>query len=226
MWNRSDSVTAPGNVMTDWPDKSGNSHNFSPVNATGPTYIPSDAAFNGLPSLNVDTTAKGIKTVSNVTYGPFTVALCVQVPTQPAAGDIFAHFNGGAVDDAIACPITAGGTSTIVGRVKNSVNTTMTKTDGARWVESSTCKIIVSRFDGTKAGSNIRVNGVTLSESGGLNNDPGLATLTAQLFLFSVNGSTQLMTGKIAELAIYDHPLSTTDLALLETYMKSRYAIP
>ncbi len=218
-WGRSDVATVAAGRVTVLGDKSGNGNTWVPLNTVGPLYSASDAAFNGLPSLQYDALS-ALKSVNNLTYGPFSMFFAVAIPVTLASSFIFDR--GSNPQDSIRAGTTTTN-STVVARAGGIAS----KQSPAGWYSSATCMIISFLFDGTFAGMLLRLNGVTQVQANGTfgTANPGAAVPAAlPAFLFSGGSGAQLL-GKQAEVIIYDNNLSLTNAAKVETYMKQRYGV-
>ena len=223
-WARADMglTLNSSNGVTAWADQSGASHGATSSGATPPTFLAS--SINGAPAISFDPSAGAQYMTTNAfLIGTYTV-LMVSTGQNPASAIGWFWTRG----------TNAGGVAdTLYGTINSTIyctrsGVTSDANNGAGgWGQygASTAKLLQVSMDGTHAGHKLRINGADVTLNGGTAGDPGSGT-TNHPFAIAASAAGVLPSRiKIAEVIVYDHALTPNQLALLEEYLRRRYAL-
>ena len=201
--------------MTTWADQSGNGGaNLVPMGILSATYAASDADYNGKPSI-----ANALKTSANLAYSTFSIFIVGKVTQTPTNDWLYGHQSNYSTSDYDASDATA---STNAWRVKNSAGVFLgTGTKALNWAYTLGRATFTFIYDGTTAGSQMRLNGVAETISG-TNHTP--STTTALWCWLGLNTGNQSNTGTVAEIIIYNRAVTSTERDQIESYLRTRYA--
>lgn len=217
-WFRSDmGITLNGSTVSAWADQSGNGKNLTQGTASNqPTFVSSDSEYNNYGSLSFDG-VNDVLTGASFNYGSFTMFIVGKVTT--AAGNGYYYIRGSGASSDYLWSRTA---DTLYVDRNNASTRNRKDNNNATWGVGSTPKTVTQSFDGTNAGSILRVNGSgqTMTETAA--NDPGTSSVSRTFNLYSDN-ATYFTIGTIAELIIYSAALSANDRSRIEAYLKARY---
>lgn len=210
LWTRSDLVSATGANVDQWTDKSGNGNHLVSSGANRPVLVGSDASFGGRPSLTWDGAATTMHTTGTITLGPSTYFMAV----KSTVGGYLMVFK----DDTTDYWFTSNTFSSFI--LRGATSGTLDLSAG--WGANANARTLVRRFDGTVAGTNIRING---ADQGGARagSDQGTGTTSQTLYVGSNQTPGAFMTGSIAEIIVYGRSLSDPETQQVESYLRSLY---
>lgn len=208
-WYRADLLVTQSGTVSAWGDSSGsgdaNRNSAQPTGAKRPTFTASDATLGNQPSI-VSTAG----TNECLFTGTWSVAM-------PAVGTVFVVGkvpNTRYVCDALTL-------APQYGVFSNASNWSMVQTASAgSGVASAASAVVVCRFDGATSKINVSTN----TPVTGLNVGAGAAT--GVTLLNSAVGSGLTDGGStVAEIAYYSRLLTDAEIALLNNYAGTRYAV-
>lgn len=226
LWFRSDlGITTASGKVSGWTDLTGKQRDLvQGLPSNQPTW--SASTINGQPT--VDFGGGQVLTTGSTSFnlGPYALAM-VCTPQVGTNGMFWTRSSGATIADTLY-----GSTfcSMYVSR--------LTGTDSCRdrgglgattWGQTlpATGALLLVQFDGTANGHTLRVNGQLASDvfTHAGYGDPGTGTVPSK---FTVGGTDSLAlfaSTKVAEIAMFDAPLSPAALASLEEYLRRRYAL-
>jgi hypothetical protein len=173
---------------------------------------------NGLPTIAFDGTNDVL--TAAFALGAYTVVLVTSNQAIGTNGYFWSRSSGGVEAD------------TLFGSTNSTMYVTRAGTTSgwdlsAGWGQWSpvATKVLVATFDGTHTGHKLRINGTEQSLTTTFSGDPGAATTNDT---FAVGGRADAAVASnisVAELAVYDRVLTTSQLAALEEYVRRRYKL-
>lgn len=197
-----------GSIVTTWADKSGNSRNATPGNSgTEPTVHGS--YLNGLNTLNMSTTGKGMNVAYTLSATPYTLYI-VYNTTGSSTGR---RAIQGSVNNWLIGPYS--------GNQKMYGGTGFVGTGPA--VVSGTFVIAGTTNNGSAA--SFYVNGTNYATSPGNVGTPGLICLGGYSGAGVCGAYGEPLSGDIAEILVFPSALGTTDRVNLECYLSSKWGI-
>jgi hypothetical protein len=217
LWLKADAITGvtSGNSFATWTDSSGSG--FSMVQNTGGSQPVWNA--NIVNSKPVVTFSGGTKymSVANFVLGAFTKFFVYRA----TGGMLLEHSpNGGTQAGSYHyTPQSDGFDARGTGGSRSGFNISQSLTD-------NTWRVVTQVMDGTNAGHVAYLNGVSQSRSASsATADPGTSLITDTLFLGARNGASLAFAGDVAEIAIYNAALSTSNRQQVETALGAKYNI-
>lgn len=214
LWYRGDSVTTSGGVVDSLVDLSTSAINATSSGAARPTYVASDVVYNLQPSLSFDGVDDTI-TSGNVAYSNHTIFQVCQ-----SAGQVgyrpFYRRTAAAGNDIDYC---SHRTDAIF--VRNNALTASYKTNATNWGVTASPITLRVEYGGTHATHLLYANGSAVALSTGTAGDPG-ALLTGPIKLMS--DAATFTQGTWVEYICYSRVLTSGESALVEGYLKTRYA--
>lgn len=207
LWLRSDKGITLATGVSAWNDQSGNGNNST--QATGsqqPTYITSDGAANGKPTLSWSGAA------SQVLVGNYTGS-----PAQPYTIIVVGQTSASAQQ---ATFTTATGALQMLGNAGVWAYYDGTVVSSA--VASTSLSVVAGVFNG--ASSALYVNN---SQTAAANGNPGSTVMGTNYYVGAAlsSGASNPLTGKIAEIIVYTVGLTTAQLKVIFQYLGARYKI-
>lgn len=184
--------------------------------ATGakqPTYNASDSQYGGLPSFSFDGVDDLLVSSSSLALGGFTIFAVARFTSNAY---VFNHNQDGS------------NYSYLYGSIADTMAfargaTTLGENLSGNWASSSLVpRTVVVMYDGTQAGTQMRLNGVTQGMSIAASANPGTAIVSAPLSVFSDN-LTAWTGGTLASLIVYARALSVPEIGSVESYLRSTY---
>jgi len=214
----------PGEAVSIWPDASGQGRRavFTPVNGKGeaPTFAAHGMA--GKPAVHF--AGNSALRVDALPLGAYTIAIVFQTTTSGEM--LYEHSDGlhSYLMNKDGCYLSTG----LGGTVSVKRGRLRTEKDAAceTWAAGKP-QVCVQTFDGTDDGLQLYRNGVlqalALTNTGNLKT---LSTVTMPFFIgVHAYFGTQQLQGDIAELLVYDHALSATEMAQLNNALLHKYGI-
>lgn len=205
-------IAESSNLVSQWNDKSGNGNNVTQgTGSAQPTTNVSTS--NGKNVLNFDggdsfDIPSGLFTVAD---GSNTVFVVSRRTSEDASQDLIFNFMTGATNKFLMLYSATGGqidyrsNNTPLGSASNTGNT------------NTDFNIVRGRRSGTTQA--IAVNGGAESTNTNGENISGID----DAFLGSLDGTTQFLTGSIAEVLMYDRSLSTAEITAVENYLTNKW---
>lgn len=216
-WLKADyGVSTSGTSVTQWTDCSPTANNASQTNSSNqPTLVPN--AVNGLPAISFNGTSQYLQLgagFANLTAGPS--AFVVVSPSNSSTGSIFDIGNGSASNNFTLS--TSGSTPTVT-----AYNGSTGSSLSASGVLSTGQYQLLEAFQTGSSSGTLSVNGEQVA-SGSLNN---LTNTTRSMNNIASNysGTSSFLQGNIAEMLIYNQPLTVTEKAEVEAYLIQRYQL-
>ncbi len=211
LWAKSESLAVGTNAT--WVDSSGNGQT---ITCTGSPVGAADAAYGGKTSLTMDGSTTKLATAANMTYGPHTIFIVGKM-TGTSTVYFFNRNDGGTLNDYLY-----GTTGNSSNYTKSAVTSSFNLV--GPWGIGTVPRTLVRSFDGTTAGHNLRINGSTQSRNNVTTGvDPGTATTTTKLGIYGTAAGTSLAAGTIGEVLVYNSALSAGNIALVETYLRTKF---
>ncbi|MBS1954390.1 MAG: chitobiase/beta-hexosaminidase C-terminal domain-containing protein [Cyanobacteria bacterium SZAS-4] len=222
LWLKSDyGVSTSSSKVTQWLDASGSNNTAAQAtSAKQPTFTSN--AINGLPTISFNGTSQYFQCPSGA-FSNFTAGASVFIVTKPtsiASSLRFFDFGQGAGGNnnfgAQEASPAVGGIYVYNGTSGNNV-----LASGALTTSSYQVLEAVHSGAGTAA---VYTNGV-LGAQGTINNIPNVTRTTNYIGADNTLGSLGYYNGGIAEMIIYNAPLSDSDRAEVEGYLFAKYAL-
>ncbi len=218
LWLKSDTgVTTSGSNVTEWDDASGSGNNATQsVTASQPTLT--NNAVNLLPALTFAGTSP-FMTFANSTFADFTNGASIFIVTEPAspitAALRFFDFGTNTNRDNLRMLEAVGGVQldivSTAAVVTSVISTTALNTGSFQLLEA------VHNGNGY---ATVFQNGIQTGQ-GAVNNISNV--VRTGNFLGKANNNTNYFKGQIAEVLIYNRPLSAMERVQVEGYINSRY---
>lgn len=208
LWVRGDMGITIGTGVSAWADQSGNgNHLTQATGAKQPLFVASAA--NGRPGVRFDTSGTQFLATGAITLNqPENVFAALKVITPgPAGGTRDIAWDGIAAGNMVLGSILAAATSISAG--------TSLACGGA--IAAGAYDYIGALYSGVS--SELRVHGAVVGAGAAGANNAGGFTLGA------LGGGTRGLNVEFAEVIIYGRALSTAEKVLVETYLKTRYAL-
>jgi hypothetical protein len=222
-WFKADAITGlvSGAALSVWPDSSGRTNHASQPNASQqPTYV--TAAMNGLPVVRFNAAKSTYLAFNRPVQDDFTI-LCVFQSTQGSgSGNLYYQGAGlvngevgGVVKDFGACLFANGAVCAGTGNPDVAANSSAGYNDGHPHI------LTFKRTMSTGA-VELFMDGSPVGTATG-----GTQPLTSptQLVLGAQQTLIDFLTGDIAEVKIFDSPLSTADRMAEENILKCKYGL-
>ena len=225
-------VTTDGQSVATWQDRSGkNRHAVQAVTSKQPVYKTGANGRNGKPALEFSNAAVSGLIASNVTFNPVTV-LTVMVPSAAQNTTMYSLAGGTAsfsfLREADAGPIRYGSYHVQSGAACYRQFTLSTASINPQngWL------LFTHKSDGTSAGvESVGSNkghflfgfGKNSTRSGNIGGFFTPTSFNATMGIGCDNAGLNSMTGKIAEVILYNSMLSIADQKLLEVYLADKY---
>lgn len=212
-WFKADAITGKndGDTISQWDDSSGNArHATQATGANQPTL--QTAEINSLPVVRFDGTSDTLITSSFAPRASPTGVTMFAVSKLPVAGATFGEI------------ATWGGTNTVDLRYHNALTLASFQAGGGNPVSNQSAgifRVLTGRFTDATNLALLRDNGTPFTAAA---TDAPL-TSSRTLRLGSNGAGGFFMAGDIAEVILFDEPLSDANVTLVETYLASKYAI-
>jgi hypothetical protein len=208
-WDPAAELTTSGSNATALPDQSGNGNYGEPHTAT--TYNATDAEFNSKPTVK-----NQWHTAANITYASFTIFV---VGKCSQANDwLYGHETGYGSTNFNAC---LANNALAAWRCRNAAGTQVASpVKAATWAQSAGPATFEFVYDGTVAGSAMRVKGVAETISGTDHTPSSIASKLTWLGLGPTNASN---TGTLARMLVWNRALTSTECDTVRAQLKSLY---
>jgi len=220
LWLRADlGIVGPSNSITNWKDQSGNGNDmtsaFTPGTGANPTLLTGSANFNGQPAIQFS----GMNWMSSASFSVGTVSVFMVTSGESAGATGYFWTRGSPVTDTLY-----SSTSATMSVVRGGVTSAWDLL--ANWGQfGSKAQSLVKLYDGTNLGQKLRINGVQQSMTNTIANDPGTAAVAGAFTVAADSSGGLPSTINVAEVAIFDHSLLSSELRQLEEYARQRYAL-
>jgi len=191
-----------GDPVATWPDRSGNGNDATASGAKQPTYL-ANSTLADLPVVRFDGTDDGMATPLNISSGGYTV---------------FAVFN---YDDGTSAFRRAvqGSNNWLIGPYNNEI-----RHYAGGWVSTGTgltpTRFYIAEATNDGAGSLFRVDGVNRTTSSGPTGHPGTIHLAGSGLY-----PNEILNGEIAEVLVYDRPLTNRERNRVGMYLQEKYGL-
>lgn len=221
-------VKVNGDLVYQWNDKSGNSrHATQTTSGNRPTWVPPASGINGYGDIAANGTSQFF-TLSNtsawnlVYTGDFTINIIHKV-TSTSGGVLLGRSNG---PGATAKWSLGYGSNGVVGAGNLGFHYNGGGFNGFVRVAWSPSVNTVYRITATRSGNDhyFFVNGVQVGATQTTASRPGLPSNNACVFQFG-NGDASYAGGQIAEIAVYESYLSSSDQAAISSYSLAKWGV-
>jgi hypothetical protein len=222
IWLRADQgVTQTSNKVSQWLDISGSGNTaVQPTGANQPGFVSSDILINNLPTISFTSASSQYMKfpigLSNFTQGAS--VFVVTVPSSITAGASFFDLATSASHDnlKLAERTTSGFELDINTSAGGTSNVTSTNT-----VSTSAYQLLEAVQDGQGAAT-LYISGAQVGQ-GSINNVTNV--VRTGNYLGSAYNAQNFFSGKIAEVLIYNRPLSASERISVQGYINSRYGV-
>lgn len=203
LWlNAGAGLTLSGTDVTTWADQSGNGKDATASGTATPTY--QSSGINGMPAISFNGTTNRMTGSQVLTTAPATVFAVVQFSVGEEIGSIFQQTN-------FALYRGFGGGSSLEFRIFNGNDLTSSNA-----IPNGTAVLLEAVANG--ASSFLFSNGIQRASG-----NAGSSAISGSYELASNAGSPRTMV--IAEIAVYNTNLGTTDRQAVESYLNEKYLI-
>lgn len=217
LWLKSDyGLISSGGKVSRWVDMSGNSNDATQSNVTNQPAV-SVVQQNGFPVLTFNGSSQYLQLPAGfTTFGNGLTALVAVNPNASGSGEMIEVGNGSSGDNIVLSNST---TTASLSTARGTTSSTLTAPSA---LSPGRFQLLEGTQDGNTAGS-IKVNSV-ISSSGTLNYASN--TLRSQNTVGArYDGAANFFNGSIAEILLYNRPLTAAELSSAEAYMMSKYQI-
>lgn len=217
-WLKADNGTSLSSTnVTSWKDMSGTNDASQSTSASQPTFVSS--AINGLPALSFNGTSKYLQFAPGfANLSPGFAAFIVTKPTAVTAGARFFELGLGANDNNfyISQP---NNTDVSVFAYQNSTSSSLTASSA----------VTLSQYQLLQAFNSPGANNASIHTNATLGTTGTLSTLfdltRTQNFIGRDAANSLFFNGEIAEIMLYNRPLSSLERKQVSGYLMARYAL-
>jgi hypothetical protein len=223
MWYTGDfGVSAPGGHVTQWADLSGNSNNATQVS---PSKEPSliSGAINGYAAVGFNGTSSYLSLPSATFTNSGATFFIVAKPTTLTANAQILDLGGATVPDNLM-EISENSSDAAQFSIYNSAGTSFTSVAAGTALSNTQFALIdVVEGDINSTTATLFINGSQAAQNASMNSVPA-ATLTSN-FIAQYAGGGNYFPGQIAEMLVYNAPLTQSQRVAVEAYLMQRYQI-
>lgn len=213
-WFRSDSATVTGGVVDALVNKVSGGPSATSSGTARPAYTSSDAAYNGQPSLSFDGTDDTML-ASGVNYSSHTIFMVAQSAGQSGYRPFYRR------QPTVGNDIDYCSHRTDALFIRNNALTASYKTNATDWGVTAAPITIRVQYGGTHASHLLYKNGSAVALTSVTANNPG-ALPSGNLRLMS--DAATFTQGTMVEFIAFNRVLSAAESALVEDYLRARYA--
>jgi len=214
MWfDAGQGITSDANGVSAWNDMSGNARHVAQSNNTfKPTFNASNAAYGGKPTVDWDTVGnfdRLDRSANDALTQPLTIFACCNIANATATGiPVFSNVSGLEIG---------------IGRVNASTWYTFAGVGSASFPTPPVgTRPFVAALVFNGVHSQTRIGGRAVTALGSLTDTTGITTLRLGCF---AGGSYPSWDGSIAEFLVYRRRLSDGEIAMVEAYLRRKYAL-
>lgn len=230
VWLKADAgVAVSGANVTSWADQSGNNNNLTTVGGVSPVLLSAAAGINGLPAIQFTNSAGANRTnncyldatINPSAWSGFTVIYVARTANSGAS-------NSPTIDQ--TCSVFS------LGNGSQSVYWNFSTGKGLSYsggFAGATGSVILGTYSPVLNNSQVvyqayQYDKANWTMSGGFSGtvaDTSFPSASLTMFVGQANLAGGQCTDDVAEILVYDHKLSSTDLAAVHTYMQARYGV-
>lgn len=203
-------------AVSSWTDLSGNARHATQATGTKqPTF--KTGILNGLPVLGF---SGDCLVTPSITLGLFTVAVVFR--SSGTAGLVYEHGPNAATTDGAYLY----GTTNNTVQVRRGGTSASGNHPSANWATDSTWRVAVHRFNGTRYGHLLRLNGAEVNlTTGGADSSTSLTTAQVLNIGSRANATALPLTGDIAEIVVIPSAIGVEDQFRLENYLAGKWGL-
>lgn len=223
LWLRSDvGVTYSSGNVSGWSDQSGNGNNaYQTVSGSQPTLATN--AVNGLPAINFNGTSQTLSL--NSAFSNFTAGATYFIVTKMTAATANASLINFGVSGSVGSSIGVyeyASTGEPMFSVINSAGTSQTYVAGTSAISTSQFQLLEAVQSSTTA--TLYVNGIQANQNTSMNSIPNTTRNSNLIGNFS-SAYSDYYNGQIAEIIVYNAPMTSAQLISVQNYIYSKYGI-